>query len=53
MKRKTKGTSHAIIYTDMYGKDHNLGTVYGNSVDVDRIANERIRKYKTKRGIYF
>lgn len=53
MKRKTKGPAHAIIYTDAFGKDHNLGTVYGHTIDVDRIANERIRKYKQKKGLYF
>lgn len=51
--KKKRGPAHAIIYTDPYGKDHNLGTVYGTTVDVDSIAQKKISAYKKKKGILF
>lgn len=44
MKKKIKDP-HAVIYTDPFGKTHNLGTVSGS-----KAADERVMSYKKKKG---
>lgn len=47
MKTKRK-TPYAVIHEDMFGNVTNLGTVYSQ-----QDADERVRKFKQKKGLWF